>query len=79
MMPSRPGTFVYGLEGRVLTCPWHHLEFDITTGATAFRTDVGRLMLRFGAPSRGSRPDAADAERDALFYGTAFKTYCLRA
>jgi nitrite reductase/ring-hydroxylating ferredoxin subunit len=32
MVPSKPGEFVLGLEGRVLECPWHRWEFDITSG-----------------------------------------------
>lgn len=24
--------FEFGLEGRVVTCPWHHYEFDLETG-----------------------------------------------
>jgi nitrite reductase/ring-hydroxylating ferredoxin subunit len=23
----------WGLEGRVISCPWHGIEFDVTTGA----------------------------------------------
>jgi nitrite reductase/ring-hydroxylating ferredoxin subunit len=26
------GTFTYGLEGKVIRCPWHGWEFNITTG-----------------------------------------------
>lgn len=36
MLPSAPGTYQYGLEGRVLRCPWHAWEFDVTTGRTIF-------------------------------------------
>jgi nitrite reductase/ring-hydroxylating ferredoxin subunit len=32
LMPSAPGTIEFGLEGRVLRCPWHGLEVDVTTG-----------------------------------------------
>jgi nitrite reductase (NADH) small subunit len=32
LLPSDPGTLTFGLEGRVLRCPWHGLEIDITTG-----------------------------------------------
>jgi 3-phenylpropionate/trans-cinnamate dioxygenase ferredoxin subunit len=36
LLPSEPGTATYGLEGRVLRCPWHGLEFDIATGEVLF-------------------------------------------
>jgi nitrite reductase (NADH) small subunit len=32
MMPSDPHTYVYGLEDRLLRCPWHGWEFDLQTG-----------------------------------------------
>lgn len=34
--PSAPGEYVWGSEGRILRCPWHGWEFDITTGESVF-------------------------------------------
>ena len=31
-LPSEPGRYRRGLDGRVLRCPWHGWEYDITTG-----------------------------------------------
>jgi nitrite reductase/ring-hydroxylating ferredoxin subunit len=31
-LPSAPGEYVWGLEGRVLRCPWHGWEFNLETG-----------------------------------------------
>ena len=39
-LPSRPYEYRYGLEGRVLTCPWHGWEFDIESGRTIFDSSV---------------------------------------
>jgi nitrite reductase/ring-hydroxylating ferredoxin subunit len=36
MVPSRPHEYVFGLEDRVLRCPWHGWEFDITDGRSLF-------------------------------------------
>lgn len=44
MVPSPPGEFIYGLENRVLTCPWHHWQYDITTGKSLFDIDKSRLI-----------------------------------
>ena len=32
--PDLPGGTGYSSEGRILRCPWHQWEFDITTGKT---------------------------------------------
>ena len=42
-LPSAPGEFVYGLEGRVLRCTWHGWEYDIRTGEALFGTERRRL------------------------------------
>ncbi len=39
-LPSRPYEYRYGLEGRVLTCPWHGWEFDLESGRTIFDSSV---------------------------------------
>ena len=36
MLPSQPEEFVFGLEGKVLKCPWHGWEFDIQSGDALF-------------------------------------------
>jgi 3-phenylpropionate/trans-cinnamate dioxygenase ferredoxin subunit len=43
MLPSAPGRFEYGLEGRVLTCPWHGWQFDLDGGEMVFGTGTRRL------------------------------------
>jgi len=32
LVPSEPHELVYGLEDRVIRCPWHGWEFDVETG-----------------------------------------------
>jgi len=44
MLPSNRGEFIIVNEGRVLTCPHHRWEFDLTTGRTVFDTDRRRLI-----------------------------------
>jgi nitrite reductase (NADH) small subunit len=45
MLPSNPNSFVFGLEDRVLQCPWHGWEFDLTTGRTLCGKDSKKLAL----------------------------------
>jgi len=46
MIPSGPGALDYGLADRVLRCPWHGFEFDVTTGHALF-TDVRYRLARY--------------------------------
>lgn len=46
MLPTNePGRFEYGLEGRVLKCPWHGWEFDIATGQCLFGVSSRRVKV----------------------------------
>ena len=42
MLPSDPHTYVYGLEDRLLRCPWHGWEIDIADGRPRFNNRSGR-------------------------------------
>jgi 3-phenylpropionate/trans-cinnamate dioxygenase ferredoxin subunit len=43
-MPGAVGEYKYGLEGRVLRCPWHHYEYDLDTGRCL--ADPERLRVK---------------------------------
>ncbi len=43
MLPSRPGELEFGLEDRVLKCPWHGWEFDLETGQCLFGVSGRRV------------------------------------
>ena len=45
MLPSDPNTFVFGLEGQVLQCPWHGWEFDLKTGRTICDAEDKKLTF----------------------------------
>jgi nitrite reductase (NADH) small subunit len=32
IVDGQVGTFCYGMDARVLRCPWHNWEYDVTTG-----------------------------------------------
>src|SRR5699024_9508804 len=40
---SEPHEFIYGKEGKVLSCPWHGWEFDIETGKSIFDPENYRV------------------------------------
>jgi 3-phenylpropionate/trans-cinnamate dioxygenase ferredoxin subunit len=44
-LPSEPGRYVWGMEGRILRCPWHGFEFDIDTGRTIYDPDDLRVKV----------------------------------
>jgi nitrite reductase (NADH) small subunit len=57
MLPSDPHTYVYGMENRLLRCPWHGWEIDLASGRPALndrpggvrtypvRVDDGRVVV----------------------------------
>lgn len=49
-LPSKVGEYTYGLEGRVLRCPWHGWEYDIFTGMSLF--DDHTRVVSFPAEER---------------------------
>lgn len=43
MLPSAPYEYVFGLEGRILRCPWHGWQFDLETGRSLFDPERVRV------------------------------------
>ena len=39
MIPAGPDEMRWGMEGRVLRCPWHGWEYDLETGRSLFETN----------------------------------------
>ncbi len=40
LLPSDPYEYRYGLDGQVVTCPWHKWQFDLTNGRAIFDPEV---------------------------------------
>ncbi len=40
LLPSKPYAYEYGLDGRVVTCPWHKWQFDLADGTAIFDPSV---------------------------------------
>ena len=71
-LPSAPGHYVYGREGRILHCPWHGWQFDLESGeALGHRARLapvqvavedGMLVVyvpKKASPASGSEPPAS--------------------
>jgi nitrite reductase (NADH) small subunit len=44
----------YGMEDRILRCPWHGYEFDLETGRALFGAHVGRAQV-YGVVTKDGR------------------------
>ena len=67
-VPAGPHELVYGMEQRVLRCPWHGWEFDLETGRSLLepaRVGLktypvterdGEVVLHVGPPADGELP-----------------------
>ena len=67
-LPSKVGEWNYGMEGRVIRCPWHGWEFDLATGKSVFNPHKVRVKCYEVAVQRedgtvGSR-SVAEGEED---------------
>ena len=46
LLPSEPGRAVWGMDGRILRCPWHGFEFDLANqGQTVFTSFTARVRM----------------------------------
>lgn len=64
-LPGKVGEFHYGMEGRVVRCPWHGWEFDVTTGRSLFnphRCRVKSYTVYCEDSSGETRPRTLSAE-----------------
>lgn len=43
LLPSAPGELSYGMDRRVVVCPWHQFEFDLVSGRALFTNVRGRI------------------------------------
>lgn len=60
---SRPGEYVWGRQGRILRCPWHGWEFDLTTGQSVFNPHRTRVRsYRVSVESEPAAPEDGDAQ-----------------
>ena len=65
-LPGTVGEFRYGCEGRIIRCPWHGWEFDLTTGQSVFnphRCRVRSYDVRV-EPSDHASGGSREAERE---------------
>jgi nitrite reductase/ring-hydroxylating ferredoxin subunit len=69
-LPSEPGEWTAGLEDRVIRCPRHRFEFDITTGESVMGVVKQRLVTFPVTVERGEvrvtmrpRPSAVSGTR----------------
>lgn len=44
-LPSRPNDYVYGMNNKVLRCPWHGWEFDLESGRSVFEPNEVRVQV----------------------------------
>ena len=45
MLPSAPQEWIFGLEDRVIRCPWHGWEFELESGRSLFAADRVRVRV----------------------------------
>jgi nitrite reductase (NADH) small subunit len=54
MLPSDPQKYLYGMEGKIIRCPWHKFEFDLETGRSLHDPERMRVKIYDVAVEQGS-------------------------
>jgi nitrite reductase/ring-hydroxylating ferredoxin subunit len=44
-VPSQPHEYVYGMDNKVIRCPWHGWEFELTTGRSLLEPETIRVKV----------------------------------
>lgn len=71
---STVGEFDWERDGQIIQCPWHHWEFDITTGESVFnphaiRTRTYDVKVESKDAGDGNESDVEETEK----YGTTLQ------
>ena len=77
MLPSDPHTYVYGLEDRLLRCPWHGWEIELATGRPRWNDRPGRARI-YRSRSRTDRSSCDCDRADPLAEPTQSDDACRR-
>jgi nitrite reductase/ring-hydroxylating ferredoxin subunit len=54
-LPSDPDVYEFGMEYRMITCPYHGYEYDLDTGEPAFVTGVRERVVRYDVTVKDDR------------------------
>jgi nitrite reductase/ring-hydroxylating ferredoxin subunit len=76
-LPGRPGEYTYVKAGRIIRCPWHGWEFDITTGESVFNPHRVRVKAYEVSIESSTELGKADGHRviDACDPDPSLETY----
>lgn len=53
-LPSDPGVYEFGMEYRIIRCPYHGYEYDLETGREAF-TRINDRVVRYNVIVKDGR------------------------
>jgi nitrite reductase/ring-hydroxylating ferredoxin subunit len=54
-LPSATGEYRFGMETRIIRCPYHGYEYDLETGKPAFSEGINERLVRYDVLVRNGR------------------------